>query len=98
LAEQKFSGYEFFQKGYGKASGLQLEEVREVTGLARLPSVLFVPPSFFILFTSNLKPSQELISVYGGLTCLQVALPPVTMEIQPKQRSLECVAGDLDKY
>lgn len=46
LAGQKFLEYEFSQEGHGKATSLQLEQAREVTGWERLAFLLFVPPSF----------------------------------------------------
>lgn len=45
--------------------------------------------SYFLLFES--QTTQDLVSVQGAPKCLQMVLPPVAMEIQPKQCSLWAV-------
>lgn len=88
LTKQTFSGYESAREGHGKATSLQLDEARDVTELAGLSPVLFVPHHFSYSIHLNSQTSQDPVSVQGGPKCLQMALPPVAMEIQPNQRSL----------
>lgn len=88
LTKQTFSGYEAAQEGHGKATSLQLDEARDVTELAGPSPALFVPHHFSPFTHLHSPPSQDPVSVQGGPKCLQMALPPVVMEMQPNQCSL----------